>query len=38
MSEKVKKILEEAILSLEKVTNKKAKTILKKLKKAKNKI
>lgn len=38
MSEKVKKILEEAILTLEKVANQKAKTILKKLKKAKNKI
>jgi hypothetical protein len=38
MSEKIKKILEEAIFSLEKVTNKKVKTILKKIKKAKNKI
>jgi hypothetical protein len=38
MSEKIKKILEEVVLSLEKVTNKKAKIILKKIKKAKNKI
>jgi hypothetical protein len=38
MSEKIKKILEDVIFNLEKVTNKKVKTILKKIKKAKNKI
>jgi hypothetical protein len=38
MSEKIKKILEEVVLNLEKVKNKKVNTILKKIKKAKNKI
>lgn len=38
MSDKLKKILEEVVLELENFNNKKTKSILRKIKKAKNKI